>query len=259
MSTFMPDDETSIISPLPVVEDFSIIQDREIEFDLAKQHVRENIQTIISPYEKDTDMINALSYKELSNDVEKKIYSIKYLNTSTNTNTKTNDEVNKTLELKIGTNVMCIANITTETKIELEHPILYNTHPGENQLVSGSLGIIVGFVGGLPNVKFNNIKEPVVIDYFVWNSKVNKNVAVSQIPLIYAWSITNYTFKKYVSYSINVLTGYSDDDTNDFEYVPPSLRGLPLEFAPANLLTLTRRRRQITHEEHHQDPILAGW
>tara|TARA_B110000211_G_C14066475_1_gene547885 strand:- start:42 stop:1400 length:1359 start_codon:yes stop_codon:yes gene_type:complete len=160
---------------------------------------KENVVTIISPYKKDTDNINAAAYKNLSNDVEKKMYSIKYLKSSrksdgavesavnnllieSNASLKSDYEflannimANKTLELKIGTHVMCIANISLESEI---------------QLANGSQGIIVGFVDGLPNVKFNNITEPIVVDYFVWNSEVNKNVAVSQIPLIYAWAIT---------------------------------------------------------------------
>jgi ATP-dependent DNA helicase PIF1 len=160
---------------------------------------KENVVTIISPYKKDTDNINAAAYKNLSNDVEKKMYSIKYLKSSrksdgavesavnnllieSNASLKSDYEflannimANKTLELKIGTHVMCIANISLESEI---------------QLANGSQGIIVGFVDGLPKVKFNNITEPIVVDYFIWNSEVNKNVAVSQIPLIYAWAIT---------------------------------------------------------------------
>lgn len=160
---------------------------------------KENVVTIISPYKKDTDNINAAAYKNLSNDVEKKMYSIKYLKSSrksdgavesavnnllieSNASLKSDYEflannimANKTLELKIGTHVMCIANISLESEI---------------QLANGSQGIIVGFVDGLPKIKFNNITEPIVVDYFIWNSEVNKNVAVSQIPLIYAWAIT---------------------------------------------------------------------
>ena len=160
---------------------------------------KENVVTIISPYKKDTDNINAAAYKNLSNDVEKKMYSIKYLKSSrksdgavdsavnnllieSNASLKSDYEflannimANKTLELKIGTHVMCIANISLESEI---------------QLANGSQGIVTGFVAGLPKIKFNNITEPIVVDYFIWNSEVNKNVAVSQIPLIYAWAIT---------------------------------------------------------------------
>jgi hypothetical protein len=101
-------------------------------------------------------------------------------------------------------------------------------------VVSGSLGKVVGFVGGLPNVKFNNIKEPVVVDYFVWNSEVNKNVAVSQIPLVHAWSISFYTFKKSVSSSINVLMGYHGNVEQI--YLGPMLRNKMIDFAPIHQL-----------------------
>ena len=37
---------------------------------------------------------------------------------------------------------------------------------------------------------FNNISEPITIGEYIWNSETNKNVCVSQIPLIYAWAIT---------------------------------------------------------------------
>ena len=159
----------------------------------------ENVVTIISPYKKDTDNINAAAYKMLSNDVEKKMYGIKYLKGSrkqdgavesavnnllidSNASLKADYEflannimANTALELKIGTHVMCIANISLESEI---------------QLANGSQGVVVGFKGGLPEIKFNNIRDPIIVDYFVWNSEVNKNVAVSQIPLIYAWAIT---------------------------------------------------------------------
>ena len=81
----------------------------------------------------------------------------------------------KKLELKKGTHVMCIANIDLDSV---------------NQIANGSQGIIVGFENGLPLVKFNNICEPMLIGYHNWNSETNKNVCVSQIPLIYAWAIT---------------------------------------------------------------------
>jgi hypothetical protein len=234
--------------------------DHKINYNLATKHIRENVTTIITPYKKDSDKANAFSYKELSNNVEKKMYNIKYLKIEESTVPLKSDYelfyenniisqavggcdiilfyennimAKKTLELKVGTYVMCIANITTVNKIQLEHPILYNSNPGENQLVSGSLGIIIGFVEGLPEVKFNNIKEPIVVDYFVWNSEINNNVALSQIPLIYAWSITFDMIHNSVSNCINILPGFAD---NQYEGdIPSCLRNLPLEFPAINL------------------------
>jgi ATP-dependent DNA helicase PIF1 len=160
---------------------------------------QENVVTIISPYKRDTDNINVIAYKNLSDDAEKKVYNIKYLKNTRNSEGPVESETNnlliasnaslrcdyeflannimanESLELKVGAHVMCVANISLESDI---------------QLANGSQGIVVGFNYGLPLVKFNNITEPIVVGPFIWKSEVNKNVAVSQIPLIYAWAIT---------------------------------------------------------------------
>jgi ATP-dependent DNA helicase PIF1 len=82
----------------------------------------------------------------------------------------------KCLKLKIGTHVMCIANINLS---------------GELQIANGSQGIIVSFNDKkMPYVKFNNIKEPILIDYYIWKSEFNKRVGLMQLPLIYSWAIT---------------------------------------------------------------------
>ena len=189
------------------------------EIDKLRQ---ENVITIISPYKKDTDNINALEYKKLSDDVEKRQYAIKYLKGSKkseltvesemyklviNSNTSLKNDYEflannimayKTLELKIGTHVMCIANISLDNDI---------------QIANGSQGIVVGFNNYLPLVKFNNIIEPILINYYNWNSEVNKNVAVSQIPLIYAWAITIHK-----SQGLSLDAAIMDIGTNIFEY-----------------------------------------
>ena len=80
------------------------------------------------------------------------------------------------LKLKLGTHVMCIANINLS---------------GELQIANGSQGIIVGFNNKkMPYVKFNNIEEPILLDYYIWKSEFNKRVGVMQLPLIYSWAIT---------------------------------------------------------------------
>ena len=156
------------------------------------------VLTIINPYKKDSDLINAKCYKELG-DVEKNSYNIKFLKPSKKKEEAIEDQLHnlmlssnaslkhdyeflannimaeKSLELKVGTHVMCIANIDLNS---------------ENQIANGSQGIVIGFNMGLPLVKFNNIENPITIGYYVWNSETNKNVSVSQIPLIYAWGIT---------------------------------------------------------------------
>jgi ATP-dependent DNA helicase PIF1 len=165
------------------------------------EEIRKNkVLTIINPFKRDSDFINAKSYSELPKDAEKHVYNIKYLKNSSKKKTEAlEDSLNdlliasnsslkhdyeflannimaeQTLELKIGTYVMCIANIDLDSV---------------NQIANGSQGLIVGFENGLPLVKFNNISEPMLIGYYNWNSETNKNVCVSQIPLIYAWAIT---------------------------------------------------------------------
>lgn len=80
----------------------------------------------------------------------------------------------KEIELKIGTQVMCIANIDMESA---------------EQIVNGSQGTVVEFIGEIPVVKFKNgIKRSV--GYHVWTSEIMPKIGVKQIPLIYAWAIT---------------------------------------------------------------------
>lgn len=189
------------------------------ELDKLRQ---KNVITIISPYKKDTDNINTLEYKKLSDDVEKRQYTIKYLKGSKKSELTVESEIYKlvinsnsslkndyeflannimaykTVELKIGTHVMCIANISLDSDI---------------QIANGSQGIVVGFTNDLPLVKFNNIIEPILINYYNWSSETNKNVSVSQIPLIYAWAITIHK-----SQGISVDSAIMDIGNKIFEY-----------------------------------------
>jgi ATP-dependent DNA helicase PIF1 len=80
----------------------------------------------------------------------------------------------KEIVLKVGAQVMCIANIDMESN---------------DQVVNGSQGIVVGFVGELPLVQFNNGTKRTV-GYHVWASETLPNFGIKQIPLIYAWAIT---------------------------------------------------------------------
>jgi ATP-dependent DNA helicase PIF1 len=69
---------------------------------------------------------------------------------------------------------MCIANIDMESA---------------EQIVNGSQGTVVEFIGEIPVVKFKNgIKRSV--GYHVWTSEIMPKIGVKQIPLIYAWAIT---------------------------------------------------------------------
>jgi ATP-dependent DNA helicase PIF1 len=81
----------------------------------------------------------------------------------------------KEIILKVGAQVMCIANIDMES-----------TEP----LVNGSQGVIVDFVSnGLPLVQFTNGYKR-IIQYHTWSSETNASIGVKQIPLIYAWAVT---------------------------------------------------------------------
>tara|TARA_B100001769_G_scaffold227289_1_gene188789 strand:- start:2400 stop:3761 length:1362 start_codon:yes stop_codon:yes gene_type:complete len=199
-----------------------ILEKRVFTSEQINKFKQDNVITIISPYKKDTDNINTLEYNKLSNNLEKRLYNIKYLKGSRKTDLciendmyKLLIESNKSLkndyeflannimgykilELKIGTHVMCIANISFDNTI---------------QIANGSQGIVVGFTNDLPLVKFNNIIEPILINYYNWSSETNKNVSVSQIPLIYAWAITIHK-----SQGISLDSAIMDIGNKIFEY-----------------------------------------
>ena len=190
---------------------------------LELEEIRKSkVVTIINPYKKDAELINNRSYKELG-DVEKRTYNIKFLkNSSKKKDEPLEDELNNlqiasnaslkqdydflannimaenSLELKLGTHVMCIANVDLNS---------------ENQIANGSQGIVVGFEMGLPLVKFNNIEKRMLVGPFTWNSESNKNISVSQIPLIYAWAITIHKAQ-----GVTLDAAIMDIGKNIFEY-----------------------------------------
>jgi len=82
------------------------------------------------------------------------------------------DEV---VKLKVGSQVMCIANI------ELSNGDL---------LCNGAQGVVMGLtVQGMPTVRFNNGYQ-MNMAYHVWPSESIPGVGVSQLPLILAWALT---------------------------------------------------------------------
>ena len=90
--------------------------------------------------------------------------------------------VDNELRLKKGTQVMCVANLDLMSDVPVVNPI-----------VNGSQGIVIDFTGDgemkFPVVQFNNgVKR--IIACHIWQSENVKSVAISQIPLIYAWGIT---------------------------------------------------------------------
>ena len=80
----------------------------------------------------------------------------------------------KKLVLKIGAQVMCVANIDME---------------GEYPIVNGSLGVVTKFVGDAPLVKFYDGQARVMTPH-TWESDNVPGLGVKQIPLILAWAIT---------------------------------------------------------------------
>ena len=78
------------------------------------------------------------------------------------------------LSLRVGAQVMCVANIDME---------------GPYPLVNGSQGIIVDMCNGLPMVQFTDGQKR-IIGWHVWKSENIPGLGVKQIPLIHAWAIT---------------------------------------------------------------------
>jgi ATP-dependent DNA helicase PIF1 len=176
------------------------------DLDLIK---KEKVLTILSPIKRDVEHINSKEYLKLDTTAKEVVYELAYVDLASKTNDckssdcksdifsdnmlalllKSNDHLKrdydflaaniiaeKTLKLKIGTHVMCVVNLTL---------------CGELQIANGSQGIIVGFnEKNLPYVQFNNCKDHILIDYYIWKSETNKSVGLSQIPLIYSWAIT---------------------------------------------------------------------
>ena len=165
---------------------------------------KEKVMTILSPIKRDVEFINAKEYLKLDNSDSEIVHNLFYVDLSAKNNDcekekngvymfelllKSNEHLKreydflaanviaeKCLKLKVGTHVMCVVNINV---------------CGELQIANGSQGIITGFnEDNLPYVKFNNSKDPILIDYYIWKSEVHKMVGVSQIPLIYSWAIT---------------------------------------------------------------------
>ena len=163
---------------------------------------KDKILTILSPIKRDVEQINLKEYLKLDKSLEEHTYVLDYIDLHVKYDDdetekknlftlllKSNEQLKKDydflannilaekcLKLKLGTHVMCIANINLS---------------GELQIANGSQGIVVSFnEKKLPYVKFNAIEEPILIDYYIWKSEFNKRVGLMQLPLIYSWAIT---------------------------------------------------------------------
>ena len=83
----------------------------------------------------------------------------------------------KEMKLKVGSQVMCIINVKSES--------------GDVLICNGSQGIIKEFceLTGCPKVKYNNGIE-MLMTRNIWASDKIPGIGVSQIPLILAWALT---------------------------------------------------------------------
>ena len=83
----------------------------------------------------------------------------------------------KEIKLKIGSQVMCIINIKSET--------------GDILLCNGSQGIVTDYcaISGFPKVKYNNGIEMVMMRH-AWISDKIPGIGVAQVPLILSWALT---------------------------------------------------------------------
>ena len=102
----------------------------------------------------------------------------------------------KTLVLKKGAQVMCVANIDME---------------GPYPIVNGSQGVIVEFFGNLPLIQFNDGQKR-IIGYHEWKSENFPGIGVKQIPLILAWAITIHKAQ-----GVTLEMAQIDDSSNIFE------------------------------------------
>ena len=131
--------------------------------------------------------INEIENNKLFNSLDIK-YEQEYL--------KNNILVESELNLKIGTQVMCIANIDIE---------------GTNAIVNGSQGIIIDFKDGYPLVKFYK-GEIRIIKEHSWRSELINGIIIKQIPLIYSWAITIHKAQ-----GLTLETAYIDAGSDIFE------------------------------------------
>lgn len=148
------------------------------------------VPPILLPIRNEVDAINAAELAKLTTTAH--VFTAKKkiaVETSTSAKAKrqkpTSDEdyayllknipAEETLVLKVGCQVMCVANVDMES---------------DSPLVNGSQGIVTAFeLNGLPIVLFNNGRSGVV-HYHTWASEKNSSIGVTQIPLCLAWAIT---------------------------------------------------------------------
>jgi len=160
-----------------------------------KTYTEEIPPTILLPRRRDADIINHKELNKLDKTTEKTYKTIVVPETELQLTSQQVDNISlftdtekgyeeqylaenimaeKEIRLRIGTIVMCVANLNMDS---------------ETQIVNGSQGIIIDFVEDYPIVKFNNGTTQRIVPH-IWNSERLPGIAIKQIPLIYAWAIT---------------------------------------------------------------------
>ena len=154
------------------------------------------IPTILYPTRNQSETVNNKEYKKLTSTEEfvfdlqiiddvsslkeeqktaRRSCCIEYVEAEAN-NLTNSILVDKTLKLKVGTRVMCIANIDQDCDLPI---------------VNGSQGIVVSFSenGKIPVVKFQNGSLRQIMSH-CWNSENVPGLSISQFPFIYSWALT---------------------------------------------------------------------
>ena len=157
--------------------------------------------TILYPKRRDVESINSAEMAKLTgkeyvynlsviNDISIGNKNKKYSSYDAGASSSAADEVNTEiaikqlrvsiiaddkLVLKVGAQVMCIANIDVD---------------GANPVVNGSQGVVIEITeDGRPVVQFLNGNKR-KFEYHVWTSEINPAINIKQLPLIHAWAIT---------------------------------------------------------------------
>lgn len=141
---------------------------------VKRESVSEIKPTVLYPTKRFADQVNKCELVIL--ETEQKTYTKSFIPDIKSGPIKEELERQKgmyedTLDLKVGSQVMCIANISQEEGI-----------------VNGSQGIITQFINGFPEVKFKHITK--IIQPHKWINEKYEDYGVSQIPLILSWAIT---------------------------------------------------------------------
>jgi ATP-dependent DNA helicase PIF1 len=170
-----PYDPSSFIKPIslmPIKKHAESINTKSLHLLTTEPYIF-NYKTI---FESTTDISNNNAFNVMMNASSNPIKKHKKYTTEQLTNEENfiinNSLFDKTITLKVGAQVMCIANIDMDLGI-----------------CNGSTGIITHFDNNIPIVKFHNgiIKK---VNYHNWNSDNIEGFSISQIPLILAWAVT---------------------------------------------------------------------